>query len=127
MSALAGKIALVTGSGSGLGRAQAVLLAERGAEIIVHDVNPSAAEETIKLIENHGVRSQAIVCDIRNSSAMEAAIQQVASVLGTVDILLNNAGIGGGRLPLEEIDEDGEAFSGPKHWHLFDIIARKLN
>jgi 3-oxoacyl-[acyl-carrier protein] reductase len=99
---LDGKIALVTGSGQGLGRTHAVALAEKGADVIVHDILADAAEETMEMVRATGRAARLITTDIRDVEAFQEAIRG----MGRIDILVNNAGVPGNRKPIEEIDVD---------------------
>ena len=114
---LEGRIALVTGSGGGMGRSHAVLLAERGADVIVHDLKADGVAETVELVRAAGRRAHAINADIRDVPAFQAAIRDAAATFGPPDILVNNAGVGGGRRPIEEIDV--ETFD-----QMFDVHVR---
>ncbi|MCX7356451.1 MAG: glucose 1-dehydrogenase [Alphaproteobacteria bacterium] len=102
---LDGKVAFITGSGAGIGRAEAVLFAERGADVVVHDVNADGADETAALVRAQGRRAHVIVADNADVKRMRAEIAAASATLGPIDILVNNAGISGRYLPLEEIDE----------------------
>jgi 3-oxoacyl-[acyl-carrier protein] reductase len=102
---LDGKVAFITGSGSGIGRAEAVLFAERGADVVVHDVKADGANETASLVRAQGRRAHVIVADNADVERMKAEIAAASAVLGPIDILVNNAGISGRYLPIEEIDE----------------------
>ena len=98
---LEGKRVLVTGSGGGLGRSHAVLLAERGAELIVHDIKPDNANETIELIRKKtGQLATVLISNIREIEEFTTSI----SNLGKIDILVNNAGVGGKGRKIEDID-----------------------
>lgn len=101
-TSLDGKIALVTGSGRGMGRSHALLLAERGADLVVHDILADEVEETAGMIRAKGREARALVLDISDVSAFQSAIRD----LGRIDILVNNAGISGERALIEDIDED---------------------
>jgi 3-oxoacyl-[acyl-carrier protein] reductase len=105
-TSLDGKIALVTGSGRGMGRSHAVLLAERGADLVVHDVLEDELAETVALVRATGREARAIHCDIRDVAAFQGAIHDVIGELGRIDILVNNAGIGGQRAAIEDIDAE---------------------
>lgn len=83
-----------------------MLLAERGADIIVHDVNADGAHETAQAITAAGQRAHVIVVDIRDIPTFKEAIASAAAKLGRIDILVNNAGIGGQGLAIEAVDED---------------------
>ena len=102
-TSLGGKVALVTGAGGGMGRNHAVMLASRGATVIVLDRYQDAAEETARLI---GGAALALAADVTDVPALQTAIGDAAQQTGSIDILVNNAGIGGQGLSIEEIDED---------------------
>ncbi|EPX56992.1 3-oxoacyl-[acyl-carrier protein] reductase [Cystobacter fuscus DSM 2262] len=92
---LAGKAALVTGSGSGIGRATALLFAREGARVIVSDVNVSGAEETVAAIQKKGGEARFIRCDVSKSTEVEALIRGAVEAFGRLDCAVNNAGISG--------------------------------
>ena len=79
-----GMVALVTGGASGIGRATAELLAERGARVAVLDLDPDAAD----------ARHLRLACDVGDRASVEAAVGRVAADLGGLDVVVNNAGIG---------------------------------
>jgi 3-oxoacyl-[acyl-carrier protein] reductase len=89
---LNGKVAVVTGGGSGIGEATCVRLAADGARVAVLDIDESAAELTAKLA-GEGL---AVVADVTDSAALDAALASVEKQLGPVDVWVNNAGIAGG-------------------------------
>lgn len=89
MRGLQGKVAIVTGAGSGLGRGMAQRLAEEGVRVGILDLNPAGAQATLASLAVPGV---AVTTDIASYAACEAAVAQVESELGPVDILVNNAG-----------------------------------
>ena len=101
---LEGKTALVTGSGSGMGRAHAVLMAERGARVIVHDIDRGRAGETAALVREAGTEPHVLVVDLRDVDALKASIAAAERDYGAIDVLVNNAGIGGQGLGLADID-----------------------
>ncbi len=105
-TSLEGHIAMVTGSGGGMGRSHAVLLAERGADVIVHDIKAEDVEETAGLVRAAGRWAYALKADIRDVTAFQAGIAEAAAGLGPPDILVNNAGVGGGRRRIEDIDAE---------------------
>ena len=88
MQALAGKVALVTGAGSGIGRANSVLMAARGAAIIVNDRNESSAAETVALIRQAGGVALACVADVSDAASVERAFAAAQRTLGPVDVPL---------------------------------------
>ena len=89
-----GKIAVVTGAGSGIGRSTAVLLAKRGAKVHVVDLDAGRAAETATQIEKSGGRAAAHEVDCTRLAAVEALAEKIAQAEGRIDILHNNAGIG---------------------------------
>jgi NAD(P)-dependent dehydrogenase (short-subunit alcohol dehydrogenase family) len=86
-------IAVVTGSGSGIGRAIAIGYAREGAQVAVLDINREAASETAQQILNAGGKAQSFTLDVTDREACRAVAAQVASKVGPVSILVNNAGI----------------------------------
>jgi 3-oxoacyl-[acyl-carrier protein] reductase len=102
---LRGKLALVTGSGRGMGRAHAVILAQHGADVIVHDIVPDRVAESAGIVRQHGNRVLEIVADVADPAAMEQAVKHIERDLGPISILVNNAGIGADRAVTEVIDE----------------------
>ncbi len=88
---LAGKVALVTGAGSGIGRALALELAARGARLALLDHAAPGIDETLALLPHADAR--AFVCDVRDPARCEAVVAEVLAALGGVDVLINNAGI----------------------------------
>ena len=103
-NSLEGRTALVTGAGGGMGRSHAVLLAERGADVIVHDIKAAGVEETAEMVRAAGRRAHALQADMRDVPALQAGIGEAAAALRPPDILVNNAGVGGARRRIEEID-----------------------
>ena len=104
----AGRIVLITGAASGLGRALAVAFARAAADLVLVDVNEAGLRETAVMAEAHGPRCLVKRTDVSNRAEMEAMAREVLSEWGRVDILVNNAGIGvGGELreiPLDEME-----------------------
>jgi len=90
---LLGKCALVTGGGSGIGRASAIALAVEGADVAVADLNLEAARETAASIEQLGRRAVAIRVDVSKKAEVMAMADAAIAALGKIDILVNNAGI----------------------------------
>ncbi len=91
---LEGKVALVTGGGSGIGRAIATLFAEEGASVVVNDVVLEAAQKTVEGMGPAGARCLAVKADVSSSAEVKAMFAQIAARYGALDILVNNAGIG---------------------------------
>lgn len=91
---LKGKVALITGAGSGIGRAIATLFAEEGARVIANDVNEKAARETVEALGAAGSGARAIQADVADSGEVKAMFAEVEREFGSLDVLVNNAGIG---------------------------------
>jgi NAD(P)-dependent dehydrogenase (short-subunit alcohol dehydrogenase family) len=90
---LAGKVALVTGGASGIGRATALLLAREGASVAVVDLDEAGAQEVAVAIAGQGGQAIAVPCDVSRAADCERAVRQTVDGLGGLDILFNNAGI----------------------------------
>jgi NAD(P)-dependent dehydrogenase (short-subunit alcohol dehydrogenase family) len=90
---LEGRVAIVTGGGSGLGRGFAKALAEAGAAVAVTGRRREPLDETVAELEAAGTKALAVTCDVRSREEVEAAVSAVKEWGGTVDILVNNAGV----------------------------------
>ena len=90
---LEGKVAMVTGAASGIGREIAVRLAEMGCAVAVLDKNPEGAIDTVAHVQQEGGKALAIPCDVRLRSDCQEAVARTATAYGRIDILCNNAGI----------------------------------
>jgi 3-oxoacyl-[acyl-carrier protein] reductase len=102
---LQGKVALVTGAGSGIGQASARLFAREGAKVAVLDLREDAAKETARLIETEGGEALAVAGDVTRSGDQEAAVARVLGCWDRLDILFANAGVAQWPTPVEEVDE----------------------
>ena len=110
---LQGRVALITGAGSGIGRAIALLFAEEGARVIVNDVNRGAAEKTVAQMGASKDRAEAIEADVSSSAQVREMFAEVARRHEALDILVNNAGVGESDEAKEaEINRKGEARLG---------------
>jgi NAD(P)-dependent dehydrogenase (short-subunit alcohol dehydrogenase family) len=92
---VAGKVALVTGGGSGIGRATALAFAREGATVVVADVAVAGAEETVQLIHKAGGAAMFVKTDVSQATEVEALIARAVSTYGRLDCAHNNAGIEG--------------------------------
>lgn len=101
---LTGRVAVVTGAGTGIGRATAILLAKRGADVAVCGRRADKIEEAAAHIRETGRRALAIPADVRKPEQAKALMEQVAAELGRIDILINNAGGAHGHVPLARMD-----------------------
>lgn len=102
---LNGKVAVITGAGSGMGRSMALRLAEDDARIAIWDINGEGAEETAQMVRDAGGTAIAITADCADRKQIDAAAEQTRKELGPILILINNAGIA----PFDnflEIDEE---------------------
>lgn len=102
---IAGRVAVVTGAGSGLGAAIATGFAQAGARVVLADINTAGAEATAKAITDDGGSAMVCELDVTKRVAVDAAAKRVVSELGQVDILVNSAGTAY-RSPAEEFPED---------------------
>ncbi len=106
---LAGKAALVTGASSGTGRAIALTFAEEGASVTVADVRRDPREggtPTDELIEESGGDGQFVETDVSDVDALQTAIDETVSAFGSLDVMVNNAGVFPGLQPISEVDEE---------------------
>jgi NAD(P)-dependent dehydrogenase (short-subunit alcohol dehydrogenase family) len=91
-ASLAGKVAFVTGAGSGIGRTTALAFAREGASVVVADVSEQGNRETARAIDELGGRALALRCDVTQSEDVRAALDQAVDAFGRLDIAFNNAG-----------------------------------
>lgn len=89
-----GKVALITGAGSGIGRATALALADAGAQIVVADVNEAGGRETIDMLEKAGAKAAFVQTDVTKRDKLERMVSFTEETFGGLDIAYNNAGIG---------------------------------
>jgi NAD(P)-dependent dehydrogenase (short-subunit alcohol dehydrogenase family) len=90
---LAGKIAMVTGGGAGIGRAIVLAMARGGADVFIPDIQAANAEAVVEEVRGLGRRAAALRTDVTKESEIEAAIAEGIRALGRIDILVNNAGV----------------------------------
>ena len=99
--AFTGKVAIITGGGGGLGRAAALLLARRGANVLAADLSADGAAHTVELIRQAGGRAEATEVDVCSDGSVEAMVERARSTLGGADILVTFAGVGQQRSALK--------------------------
>jgi len=95
MSTFAGKVALVTGGSSGIGRATAIKFGERGAKVVVAARRERESKETVDMIKKAGGEAMFVQTDVRIASQVENMVNQTVKEYGRLDIAFNNAGVGG--------------------------------
>ncbi|BBP77780.1 3-oxoacyl-ACP reductase [Pseudomonas gingeri NCPPB 3146 = LMG 5327] len=105
---LEGKVALITGASSGIGRAAAIVLARRGARVIAAARRQGELDEVVKIIRAHGGMAESIIVDVTREADIEAMVRFAVDTYGRLDIAFNNAGTEGVFAPL--LEQDGERF-----------------
>jgi NAD(P)-dependent dehydrogenase (short-subunit alcohol dehydrogenase family) len=107
MAQFDGKVAFVTGGGSGIGRETALLFAKDGAKVMVADVVPQGAEDTVRMIRDGGGAGEFVIGDVSNSQDIQRMVAATVEKLGRLDYAVNNAGIGGEQNPVAAMSEQG--------------------
>jgi NAD(P)-dependent dehydrogenase (short-subunit alcohol dehydrogenase family) len=95
MALLKDKVALVTGGGSGIGRATALIFAREGAKLVVADLNRKGAEETVAMVAKAGTEAITVECDVLKPGAAEELVRRAVNHFGRLDCAFNNAGVAG--------------------------------
>ena len=114
MKLLANKVAAVTGGATGIGRSICLAMAEQGADIAilyVAVIPQEVVDETVRAIEEKGVRAKAYVCDVSNFTETENVMKEVMKDMGSIDILVNNAGITRDNLMVRMSEADFDALA----------------
>jgi len=106
MSEFYGKVALVTGAGSGIGRATALAFARAGARVLAADISDAAGAETAAMIRQTGGEAISTETDVASTAAVAAMVETAVATFGRLDFAFNNAGISGGRPGIDDFDED---------------------
>jgi len=104
MRRLEGKVSLITGAASGIGRATSLRFGEEGAKLILADVDQRGGEETVRLVSERGAEAFHVQCDVSDPTQVEALVAAGVERFGRLDCAFNNAGIGGASAPLAEYD-----------------------
>jgi len=102
----AGKVAFVTGAGTGIGRATALAFAREGAGVVVADVSEQGNRETARMIEAAGGRALAVACDVRQAEDVKAALDKAVETFGRLDVAFNNAGVEQPIMPAADLTEE---------------------
>lgn len=102
------KVAIITGAGSGMGQAEAILFAKEGAKVVVNDDHEDEAIQTVKMIEKEGLKDQAIPirADVSKEKEVKIMVEETIKRFGKIDILVNNAGIYRGHTVPETTTEE---------------------
>lgn len=90
---LENKVALITGSASGMGKGEALAFAKEGAKVVVADLNLEGAQEVVREIEENGGEGLAVEVDVTDIAAIQAMVKEAKGAFGQIDILVNNAGV----------------------------------
>ena len=102
MPDMKGKVALVTGAGSGIGRASALAFARAGATVVGADFDEQGGQDTVKMITDAGGEASFVKCDVSQADQVKALIDGVVEKYGRIDCAHNNAGISGNMVPLAD-------------------------
>ena len=122
MSDLSGLVSLITGAGSGIGRAAALRMAECGSAIMCADIDHAAAQDTAAQVAEHGGRSAAMHLDVSDEAAVKAALRKTVDELGglykAIDLAKQRA-----RIPA---DEEVDLVVYPPHRSVYEVLADQL-
>jgi len=103
---LEGKVAIVTGSGNGIGKATVKMMSQLGAKVVVCDIEKDSIEETVEEIKASGGVAIGIYCDVTDAQMIKRTVEETVDEFGTVDILVNNAGTPGRSGEVGVVDQE---------------------
>ena len=103
---LSGRAALVTGAASGIGRASALAFASAGASVALLDIDAEGLADIAAAVRAAGTRAEVLVADVRDLRAVTGAVGRAVQAFGRLDVALNNAGVPGPYVPLDEYSEE---------------------
>jgi NAD(P)-dependent dehydrogenase (short-subunit alcohol dehydrogenase family) len=106
MGRLEGKVSLITGAGSGIGQAMAVLFAREGSKVAVADISAEGGQETVRCIRDEGGEAEFFQVDVSSAAQVRRMVEAVIARFGRIDILCNNAGIGVAATVVDTTEED---------------------
>src|SRR3954468_9270390 len=101
-----GKVAFVTGGGTGIGRVTALAFAREGANVVVADVSEQGNQETARIIKESGGRALAVQCDVTRTEDIKAALDKTVEAFGRLDFAFNNAGVEQPVRPAADLSEE---------------------
>jgi 3-oxoacyl-[acyl-carrier protein] reductase len=101
---LKNKVAIVTGGASGIGQKTAEFFVQEGVKVLLADVQKEKIEETINGLKGMGGEAKGFYCDVTDERMVHLMVQEALNQFGTIDILVNSAGVGGGMKPLEDAE-----------------------
>src|SRR5829696_294547 len=117
---LEGKVAIITGAATGIGRATALLFAGEGASVVIADVNEDDAQRTVANIEDEGGSARFVQADVSEAEDVQALMERAAEEMGGIDVIVNNAGAqrSGAVTEFEESEWDLLMRVNPRSWFL---------
>ena len=106
MGKLDNKVCMITGGGSGLGRAGAIKYAQEGAKVIITDINPDRLNESLQIMESMGLSAVGLVGDVRDKEVAKEHVAKAVELYGKLDVLVNSAGIADGFSPVGDVTDE---------------------